>query len=57
VGQRYQMAKHEEALKNAAQPAAPLPLEEAQAPAEDQQPQVERIVDLNARPVPKTAQE
>jgi len=57
VGQRYQMAKHDEAVKNAAQPAPPAPVEEVQAPAEEQRPKVERIIDLNARPVPKTAQE
>ena len=57
VGQRYQMAKRDEAVKNAAQPAAPAPPEEVQAPAEEQRPQVERIIDLNARPVPRIAQE
>ncbi|MDP8989021.1 MAG: lytic transglycosylase domain-containing protein [Acidobacteriota bacterium] len=57
VGQRYQTAKHNEALKSAAQPAAPAPREEVQAPAEEQRPQVERIIDLNARPVPRIAQE
>ena len=58
VGQRYQMAKRDEAARNAAQPAAPAPEEEVQAPAEEQQsPKIERIIDLNARPVPKTAQE
>ena len=57
VGQRYQMAKRDEAVKNAAQPAAPAPAEEVQAPAEEQRPQVERIIDLNARPVPRIAHE
>jgi len=57
VGQRYQRAKHDEAVKNAAQPAAPAPPEEVQAPAEEQRPQIERIIDLNARPVPRIAQE
>jgi len=57
VGQRYQMAKRDEAMKNAAQPAVPPPPQEAQAPAEEQRPHVERIIDLNARPVPRIAQE
>jgi hypothetical protein len=58
VGQRYQRAKQDEAVKNAAQPSAPAPVEEMQAPAEEPHLSVERIIDLsNARPVPKTAQE
>jgi hypothetical protein len=58
VGQRYQIAKHDEAVKNAAQPAAPVAVEEMPAPVEEQRPQVERIIDLNnCRPVPKIAQE
>jgi Transglycosylase SLT domain len=57
VGQRYQKAKRDEAVKNAAQPAAPALVEEMQPPAEEQHPKVERIIDLNARPVLKTAQE
>ena len=58
VGQRYQRAKQDEAVKNAAQPSAPAPMEEIQAPAEEPHLSVERIIDLsNARPVPKTAQE
>ena len=57
VGQRYQAAKHDQAVKNAAQPAAPPPAEEMPTPAEEPQLKVERIIDLNARPVSKTAQE
>ncbi len=57
VGQRYQMAKHDEAVKNAAQPAVAAPEEEIQPPAPEPQLKVERIIDLNARPVPRIAQE
>ncbi|MDP9114286.1 MAG: lytic transglycosylase domain-containing protein [Acidobacteriota bacterium] len=57
VGQRYQMAKHDEAVKNALQPPAPAAPEEMQSPIEEQRPEVERIINLNARPVPRIAQE
>ena len=57
VGQRYLVAKHDEAVKNAALPAAPAPAEEVQAPAAEPNLKVERIIDLNARPVPRIAQE
>ncbi len=57
VGQRYQTAKRDEAVKNAARPAVATPPVEVQAPAEEPPLKVQRIIDLNVRPVPKTAQE
>jgi hypothetical protein len=57
VGQRYQMAKHDEAVKNAAQPVVSAVVEEVQAPVEEQPLKVERIIDLNVRQVPKAAQQ
>ena len=55
VGQRYQMAKHDEAVKNAAQPPAAAPAEEV--PVEEQHPKVEQSIDQNGRLVLRTAQE
>ena len=57
VGQRYQTAKRDEAAKNAARPVVATPAEEVQAPPDEPPLKVQRIIDLNVRPVPKTAQE
>jgi hypothetical protein len=51
------MAKHDEAVKNAAQPVVSAVVEEVQAPVEEQPLKVERIIDLNVRQVPKAAQQ
>lgn len=61
VGQRYQTAKHNEAVKNAAQPAAALSITEAAgeaaAPVEEKHPKLEQSIDPNGRLVLRTAQE
>jgi soluble lytic murein transglycosylase-like protein len=61
VGQRYQAAKHNEAVKNAAQPAAAPSIreaaEEAAVPAEEEHPKLEQSIDQNGRLVLRTAQE
>jgi hypothetical protein len=61
VGQRYQTAKHNEAVKNTAQPAAALSITEAAgeaaAPVEEKHPKLEQSIDPNGRLVLRTAQE
>ena len=57
VGQRYQTAKHDQAVKNAAQPAAPASAGDGGAPAEVKHPKLEQSIDKNGRLVLKTAQE
>jgi soluble lytic murein transglycosylase-like protein len=57
VGQRYQTAKHMEAVKSAAQAAAAEGAVEAVAPAEEQHPKLEQSMDQNGRLVLRTAQE
>jgi len=57
VGQRYQTAKHDEAVKKAAQPAVPAPAGDGGTPAEVTHPRLEQSIDPNGRLVLKTAQE
>lgn len=57
VGQRYQTAKHQQALESAAETAASAAASEAGISEETKHPRLEQSIDQNGRLVLRTAQE